>query len=62
MTLMVWMLWTTLSVIYIVCLFTVCSITFRKGHVALGIFGIFPPFLVADRGNPAVEERFGLRP
>jgi hypothetical protein len=45
MTLMEWMLWSTLTVIYLVCLFTVCAITFRKGHVALGIFGIFLPFL-----------------
>jgi hypothetical protein len=40
-----WMLMSTLGVIYIVCLFTVCALTFRKGHVALGIIGIFLPFL-----------------
>jgi hypothetical protein len=45
MTVMEWMLWMTLAVIYIVCVFTVCSVTFRKGHTALGIFGIFLPFL-----------------
>ena len=45
MTLMEWMLLSSLTLIYLVCLFTVCGITFRKGHVALGIFGIFLPFL-----------------
>ena len=45
MTVMEWMLWTTLAVIYIVCLFTVCMITFRKGYFVLGIVGIFLPFL-----------------
>jgi hypothetical protein len=42
---MEWMLWITLFTIYIVCVFTVCTMTFRKGHTALGIFGIFLPFL-----------------
>jgi hypothetical protein len=45
MTLMEWILWSTLTIIYFVCLFTVCGITFRKGHTVLGIFGIFLPFL-----------------
>jgi hypothetical protein len=30
---------------YITCLFTVCSLTFQKGYVLLGIVGIFLPFL-----------------
>jgi hypothetical protein len=30
---------------YIVALFTVCMLTFKKGHVVLGIAGIFLPFL-----------------
>ena len=30
---------------YIVCLFTVCRLTFEKGHTVLGIVGIFMPFL-----------------
>ncbi|HYJ12803.1 MAG TPA: hypothetical protein VEW66_04390 [Thermomicrobiales bacterium] len=30
---------------YITCLFTVCSLTFRKGYTVLGIVGIFIPFL-----------------
>jgi hypothetical protein len=42
---MEWVLWSSLAVIYLVCLFTVCSLTFRKGHTALGILGIFLPFL-----------------
>jgi hypothetical protein len=45
MTVMEWMLWSTLGVIYIVCLFTVCALTFRKGYFVLGILGIFLPFL-----------------
>ncbi len=45
MTGMEWILWITLASFYLVCLFTVCAITFRKGHVALGILGIFLPFL-----------------
>ena len=45
MTGLEWMLMSTLGVIYLVCLFTVCSLTFRKGHTALGIFGIVLPFL-----------------
>ncbi|MBV9173121.1 MAG: hypothetical protein JOZ81_23905 [Chloroflexi bacterium] len=34
-----------LFAIYLVCLFTVCLLTFRKGHTILGIVGIFFPFL-----------------
>jgi hypothetical protein len=40
-----WFLTVTLGTIYFFCLFTVCLITFRKGHVVLGIFGIFLPIL-----------------
>jgi hypothetical protein len=32
-------------VFYIVALFTVCMLTFKKGHTLLGIVGIFLPFL-----------------
>jgi hypothetical protein len=45
MTGLEWILLSTLGVIYLVCLFTVCALTFRKGHVALGIIGIVLPFL-----------------
>jgi len=45
MTGLEWMLMSTLGVIYLVCLFTVCALTFRKGHTALGIIGIVLPFL-----------------
>ena len=45
MTGLEWMLMSSLGVIYLVCLFTVCVLTFRKGHTALGIFGIVLPFL-----------------
>ena len=45
---MSWLEWTlaaALFSIYIVCLFTVCSLTFSKGYTWLGIIGIFLPFL-----------------
>ena len=45
MTALEWIFGTSLALIYIVCLFTVCMITFRKGHLVLGIVGIFLPFL-----------------
>jgi len=31
--------------LYITCLFTVCMLTFKKGHTLLGILGIFIPLL-----------------
>lgn len=40
-----WLLWALLVSFYIVCLFTVCRLTFQKGHTLLGIVGIFVPFL-----------------
>jgi hypothetical protein len=40
-----WLLYTLLVMFYIMCLFTVCALTFRKGHTILGIVGIFIPFL-----------------
>jgi hypothetical protein len=40
-----WLMWSGLALLYIVLIFTVCIITFRKGHVVLGILGIFLPFL-----------------
>jgi hypothetical protein len=40
-----WILWTVLASVYLVALFTVCVLTFRKGYVVLGILGIFVPFL-----------------
>jgi hypothetical protein len=45
MTPMEWFLSFTLLTIYITCLFTVCGMTFRKGHTLLGIVGIFFPIL-----------------
>jgi hypothetical protein len=45
MTFMEWVLWAVLVSIYVVCLFTVCSLTFRKGHTALGFIGLLLPFL-----------------
>jgi len=45
MTGLEWFLSVTLFTIYIMALFTVCSLTFRKGHTVLGIVGIFIPLL-----------------
>jgi hypothetical protein len=45
MNILEWALWFMFFTVYIVCLFTVCALTFRKGYVALGIIGIFLPFL-----------------
>ena len=40
-----WLLSSALFLLYLVCLFTVCLLTFRKGHFILGIVGIIFPFL-----------------
>lgn len=45
MTGLEYMLSFTLFWIYIVCLFTVCRLTFQKGYTVLGILGIFFPIL-----------------
>jgi hypothetical protein len=40
-----WFLSIGLGVLYLVLLFTVAVITFRKGHWVLGLIGIFIPIL-----------------
>lgn len=45
MTGLEWILWIVLASIYVVALFTVCVLTFKKGYVILGILGIFLPIL-----------------
>ena len=45
MTALDWVFSVLLFTIYIVCLFTVCLLTFKKGYIVLGIIGIFFPFL-----------------
>jgi hypothetical protein len=43
-----WLEWTLgvmFFTVYIFCIFTVCMITFKKGHMILGILGIFMPIL-----------------
>lgn len=40
-----WFLSVALFTLYIFCLFTVCLLTFQKGHIVLGIVGIFLPIL-----------------
>jgi hypothetical protein len=42
---MEWILWSVLAAVYVMCIFTVAMLTFRKGHTLLGILGIFVPFL-----------------
>ncbi len=38
-------LWFILAMFYISCIFTVCLMTFRKGHTILGILGFLLPIL-----------------
>ncbi len=45
MSVLDWFFTSFLIIVYIFCLFTVCLFTFRKGHIVLGIIGIFIPFL-----------------
>jgi hypothetical protein len=45
MTVLDWIFTSLLIAVYLVCLFTVCLLTFRKGYVVLGIIVIFFPFL-----------------
>lgn len=45
MTVLEWILSLALFTLYVVALFTVCSLTFQKGRIVLGIVGIFVPFL-----------------
>jgi len=40
-----WIIYSMLIMFYIMCLFTVCGLTFQKGRTVLGIVGIFIPFL-----------------
>jgi hypothetical protein len=67
MTAMEWILWSTLFTLYVFCLFTVCALTFRKGYIALGILGIFLPFLwligavLPPRQGSAYEVQEGAR-
>ena len=45
MSVLEWVLIASLAFIYIWLVVTVAVVTFRKGHIVLGIFGIFLPFL-----------------
>ena len=40
-----WIFGLVLVTFYLVCLFTVCMVTFQKGYVLLGIIGIFMPLI-----------------
>jgi hypothetical protein len=54
---MQWFWGTFFAIVYLVFIFTVGLMTFRKGHYVLGILGIFVPFLwligalLPDRGE-----------
>lgn len=45
MSVLDWILTSALMILYLFALFTVCFMTFQKGHYVLGIVGIFLPFL-----------------
>src|ERR1700712_3330931 len=45
MTVLEWIFIVTFTVLYIALVFTVALMTFQKGYVVLGIFGIFVPIL-----------------
>ena len=40
-----WAFTFTLGILYFALMFTVCVVTFRKGHWVLGLFGFFIPIL-----------------
>jgi hypothetical protein len=40
-----WIFSAVFFLLYICLLFTVCLLTFRKGHILLGVIGIFFPIL-----------------
>jgi hypothetical protein len=40
-----WIFTSFFLVTYVFLVFTVCVMTFQKGHIVLGIVGIFVPFL-----------------
>ena len=64
MTALEWVLALVLISIYLVCIVTVCILTFRKGYIVLGIVGLLFPILwligavlPAKEGSPhAVQE------
>ena len=45
MTVLEWILISSLALIYIALLFTVATVTFRKGHIVLFIIGFIFPLL-----------------
>lgn len=45
MTFLEWLFMSLFVALYLMCLFTVCLMCFRKGYAVLGIFGIFLPLL-----------------
>ena len=57
-----WLIWSGLVLLYIVLLFTVCMVTFRKGHTVLGIIGIFFPilWLIGAAIPPTENSRYAM--
>jgi hypothetical protein len=48
-----------LGVLYLVLLFTLCVLCFRKGHWVLGLIGIFLPFLWIIGAVLPAKRRYG---
>jgi hypothetical protein len=69
MSVLDWILTTIIIVLYLGMLITVCTLTFQKGYIVLGIVGIFIPWLwligailPAKPGSPyAIREAQRLR-
>lgn len=69
MSVLDWILSSILIVVYLGLLITVCTLTFQKGYIVLGILGIFIPLLwlvgailPAKRGSPyQVKEAMRLQ-
>ena len=67
MTLLAWILTSSLFVLYLVLLFTVCMLTFQKGYTIWGILGIFLPFIwvicamLPAREGSAYQRKKGMR-
>lgn len=59
---------TTLILLYIFLVFTVGYLTFHKGHLVLGVLGIFLPFLwfigalLPNRNHDMATGSGGMRP
>lgn len=54
---MEWLLYSGAVILYLVLVFTLCMVTFRKGHTLLGWFGIiFPVLWIVGAIMPPTEK------